>query len=110
MSGILAGPATAALNALRAGDAVQVVTLCTPDGFRLVALDESGQPVSGETEGGRCDWCQSFGGTVLPAPACNDLHGPYEAVRTLATPLEQQTVRGNAAAGVYVTRAPPFLS
>ncbi|UUX48571.1 hypothetical protein NUH88_14255 [Nisaea acidiphila] len=108
MTGILSGPSTDALRALGTGNASQIVSLCTPDGFRLVALGENGQPVETPAGTERCDWCQSFGASLLPVPPSDGSCTRYDTGHTLRTSLDEQTVRGNAASGSYVTRAPPF--
>lgn len=109
MTGLFAGPASAALATLSTGQALDIVEVCTPDGFRLIALDENGQPVQDRSGGGSaCDWCQSFGQSVLPVTGqeSRDVQFPYLLQRQ-QIPADEHAGGANTPTA-YDTRAPPF--
>ena len=111
MTGVFSTPASAAYAALGSGQAKQIVQICSPDGsLRTIALDAQGLPVQ-ETGGAKtCDWCQSFGAFILPAPAADGVpHRLLSGHARQAIP-DTQNHRLTASQSRHPTRAPPSVT
>ncbi|WP_028466399.1 DUF2946 family protein [Nisaea denitrificans] len=111
MTGVFSTPASAAYAALDSGHAEQIVQICSPDGsLRTIALDAQGLPVQ-ETSGAKtCDWCQSFGSFILPAPAVDGIPLGLSSGHTRQSIPDTQSHRLTASQSRHPTRAPPSVS
>lgn len=110
MTGVFSTPASAAYAALDSGQAEQIVQICSPDGLRTVALDAQGLPVPATSGAKTCDWCQSFGAFILPAPAVDGISLGLSSGHTRQAIPDTQNHRLTASQSRHPTRAPPSVT
>ncbi|MEP0477847.1 DUF2946 family protein [Nisaea sp.] len=110
MTGVFSTPASAAYAALLSGEAEQIVEICSSDGLRTIAVDAQGRPVPATGGANTCDWCQSFGAFILPAPTVDGIpHGLSSGHIRQIIP-NQQHHRLAAYQSRHLTRAPPSVT
>ncbi|WP_193173112.1 DUF2946 family protein [Nisaea nitritireducens] len=110
MTGVFSTPASAAYAALGSGQAESIVQICTPEGLKSVALDAQGVPVPATGGAKTCDWCQSFGAFILPAPTADGIpHRLLSGHARQAIP-DTQNHRLTASQSRHPTRAPPAVT
>lgn len=110
MTGVFSTPVSAAYAALSSGQAEQIVQVCSPDGLRTIALDAQGRPVPATGGAKTCDWCQSFGAFILPAPAVDGTPHSLSSEHTRQTIPDSQHHRLAASQSRHPTRAPPSVT